>query len=316
MLVRPATHAGSWYSAHASTLTHQLNRLFAHAGDPQQGARILIGPHAGYTYCGERLAETYARWDTLGVRRVVMLGPLHHVYFKNAAWVSRYAYYDTPLGRLPVDTAAAARLCENALFQYMSADADDDEHLFEMHAPFIVHRCRQDGVGVPQIVPIMVLLLSPLLRDDIVAALLPYVEDPHTTVVILLDFCHWGLRFGYTKYLADGTLALLADVRAAPRDVPIHESIRALDRAAMDVAAAGSSAAWDSYIRTTGNTICGQKPVAIVLRLVEEYKRRGGRTAALLVFEWAGYSQSSVVVRASDLSVSYALGYVRLEPTE
>lgn len=315
MLARPASHAGSWYSADASRLAAQISAFFNATPPhlPVRGARILIGPHAGYTYCGARLAETYASWDTKGVRRVFLLGPSHHVYFRDAAKVSKYAYYTTPGGRIPVDTAVCEALVSgSSLFEYMSSSVDDDEHLFEMHVPFLHHRAAADGVDV-KIVPIMISGMSRRLRSDIVAALLPYMRLPENTFVISLDFCHWGRRFGYTTYAPGGDVTDLCDYDDyARKGTPIYKSIEALDRAAMDVASAGLVSDWDGYIEATGNTICGQKPIAIVLALVDALRRAKGALDDS-VFEWIGYSQSSQAVRGSDLSVSYASGYVKLE---
>ena len=81
----------------------------------------------------------------------------------------------------------------------------------------------------------------------------------------------------------------------------------------MLVAGAGSVAKWDSYIETTGNTICGQKPVAVVLLLLERFRASGGELASDEAFQWLGYSQSSKVSSLSDSSVSYASGYVLLK---
>ena len=60
MSIRPATHAGSWYSNNPTKLKNQLDQFFAKARSLKtplsgedasngiDGARILIGPHAGY----------------------------------------------------------------------------------------------------------------------------------------------------------------------------------------------------------------------------------------------------------------------------
>lgn len=316
MLVRSASHAGSWYSADPARLSAQLTHLFAAASvSPQSGSRVLIGPHAGYTYCGARLAEAYSAWDTKSVERVFVLGPSHHVYFRDAAMVSRYGYFDTPLGRLQVDKEVCSHLVHtSSLFKYMSSSVDDDEHLFEMHAPFIVHRCKDEGVA-PKIVPIMISGMSKLLRADIVSALLPYLELPENTFVVLLDFCHWGHRFGYTTYVPGPDLTHLGDFGdiVLSKDAnPIYKSIEVLDRTAMQIATQGLVAKWDSYIDTTGNTICGQKPVAIVLSLIEQYRNQGGKVANEAVFQWLGYSQSSRATHRNDSSISYASGYVQL----
>lgn len=325
MLTRPATHAGSWYSADQATLTRQLAAFFSKAPAQEDGARVLLGPHAGYTYCGQRLAEAYKVWDTRGAERVFILGPSHHVYFKDEVRLSPHAFYDTPLGKVEVDVDVCAQLVNSmelvdglrsskSPFGYMNHTADEDEHLFEMHLPFLVHRCHSDNIAIPQIVPIMISGLSVKTRNAVVSALLPYFKDKRNTFIILSDFCHWGRRFGYTEYVSDMQLALLTTYKSATdKKTPIYKSIEYLDRTAMLIASAGLVAKWDAYIESTGNTICGQKPIAVILLLLERFLESGGETVSDDVFQWVGYSQSSKATAASDSSVSYAAGYVLLK---
>lgn len=303
-MLRPATHAGSWYTGDKRRLAAQIADFFAATGSMVPGARVLIGPHAGYTYCGARLAETYAAWDTTGVRRVFILGPSHHVYFRETAKVSPFARYETPLGLLRVDTEVCDQLVKapGSAFAYMTEDEDEDEHLFEMHAPFVAFRAQKDNVA-PTIVPIMISGMGPRLRDRLVAQLLPYMADPANTFVVLSDFCHWGRRFGYTQYTPKADLSLLAAYKHLLGQ-PLHASIEFLDRSGMRAASAGSTV-WEDYIESTGNTICGQKPVSVVLHLVEKHVDGP-------LFEWIGYLQSGQAVDALDSSVSYASGYVRM----
>lgn len=314
MLIREATHAGSWYSNDRATIASQISALFARAPTLKKGARVLLGPHAGYTYCGQRLAETYNVWDCKSAERVFILGPSHHVYFRDHVQVSSFSSYDTPLGKVPVDTEITEELLQDALFEYMSEEADEEEHLFEMHLPFLVARCHAEKRPAPKIIPIMISGLSKKTRSAVVDALLPYFADEANTFVILSDFCHWGRRFGYTEYIPDMELLLICAYKnAADTKTPIFKLIEYLDRSAMLVAGAGSVAKWDSYIETTGNTICGQKPVAVVLLLLERFRASGGELASDEAFQWLGYSQSSKVSSLSDSSVSYASGYVLLK---
>lgn len=315
-MIRPATHSGSWYSVDPSTLSSQLSGWFVKAPKAQPGARVLIGPHAGYTYCGARLAETYSVWDLSKTKRVFILGPSHHVYFKESVLVTQYDSYETPLGNIEVDVKVCNTLTSQlgkSSFKSMSETIDDDEHLFEMHLPFLVYRCKQESVPLPKIVPIMVSSLSTKARERVVQALAPYFADEENAFVILSDFCHWGKRFGYTKYAPNNDLNELVPYSGArSHEVPIHKSIEYLDMSAMEIASAGTAAKWDSYIDTTGNTICGQTPIGIVLKLIEVYKGGGGLTASNRVFEWLGYSQSEKATKSSDSSVSYASGFVKL----
>ncbi|GEQ67259.1 hypothetical protein JCM33374_g923 [Metschnikowia sp. JCM 33374] len=317
MSTRLASHSGSWYSDDGTTLEQQVSKLLVRAPAQKNGARVILGPHAGYTYCGERLAEAYGVWDCKATSRVFILGPSHHVYFKDTALLSGHAFYDTPIGKVPVDTEVCKKLAGSMseLFDYMSESVDEDEHSFEMHLPFLVGRCRAENVDVPPIIPVMISGLSLRARRAVVDALAPYFADKTTTFVVSSDFCHWGRRFSYTAYVPDSQLVSLTQYKSSlDRKVPIYRSIEYLDRTAMLTASTGSVAKWDAYIETTGNTICGQKPIAIVLSLLEKYSATqdvsstGGET-----FQWLGYSQSSKAVSANDSSVSYAAGYVSLK---
>ncbi|CUM63966.1 uncharacterized protein PRCAT00001554001 [Priceomyces carsonii] len=330
--VRPITHE-LWYGDINNRLGSQIEGYLNKAGlvksetckddtsRPVKGARVLIGPHAGYTYSGERLAETFKVWDTSKVKRIFMLGPSHHVYFRNSVMVSKYEFYETPFGNLPVDVDTIESLVQSksGIFKYMSAVVDEDEHSFEMHAPFIYYMSKDLPQGLPKIIPIMISGMDPNLNSEIAKALQPYFENEENHFIISSDFCHWGPRFGYTEYLKNGetesptakSLISLTSLKQLKSDFPIHKSIENLDKAAMRIATDGSYEAWSDYIQATGNTICGQKPVGVVLKLLEEYKKKQA-TDKDISFSWIGYSQSNKVTRISDSSVSYASGYVKL----
>lgn len=298
MLIRPATHAGSWYLADHSKLESQVGGLLKKALSQRgnaPGARFYIGPHAGYAYAGRKLAETYAALDAEKIKRVFLLGPSHHVYFRSKVLVTKYRAYETPLGNLNVDTAVCKDLCRKhpSVFGYMSEEVDDDEHLFEMHAPFLVHAAAD-----VKFVPIMILGLSLDLRESVVELLLPYMDES-TAFVVLSDFCHWGRRFGYTKYVPGSDISEIELVPGKGTN-SIAESIEVLDSHAFKNI--HSLETWDAYIAWTGNTICGQKPIGVVLRLIEE---------AGIAGSWvhSGFDRSSSPKSLADLSVSYASAF-------
>lgn len=62
--VRRATHAGTWYSSDPRALARQVGGWFADVrGGPTKDLSAVIGPHAGYTYCGRVLAHAYKHLD-------------------------------------------------------------------------------------------------------------------------------------------------------------------------------------------------------------------------------------------------------------
>lgn len=313
MTVRKPSHAGTWYTNDKHELANQLKAWFAVSnktlgGDLVQGARLLIGPHAGLSYSGERLAETYGAWDPSKTKRIFILGPSHHVYFKNHAEVLGYDAYSLPGGEVEVDTAIVEALCNikgksgRKVFARMSDRTDLAEHSFEMHIPFIHFKLPQ-----AKIVPIMISAMDSQLCYDIVDSLTPYLDDKENAFAVLTDFCHWGQSFGFTKYVGINPNVPIEELELddlssrGPSGMPVSKLIELLDRRAMQIASDGDAKLWDRYIERTGNTICGQKPMSVFLRLLEKLD---------VGVQWTGYSQSSAVNSIRDSSVSYASGYV------
>ncbi|KAH3681137.1 hypothetical protein WICPIJ_007912 [Wickerhamomyces pijperi] len=306
---RSATHSGSWYSSDPDRLSKQIERFLTEASTGTvKGARILIGPHAGYSYAGKTLAETFKVWDTSNVG---------------------VDYYETPFGEIPVDKDTIHDLTKHhrSIFKIMDLETDEDEHSFEMHAPYIYKMCQDLPQGIPSIIPLMISHTDDKFNEKICEVLAEYFQSPENHFIISSDFCHWGSRFGYTKYSATGKLEDLGTIshhtsKQLGKDTafPIYSSIEMLDKYAMKVASTGSSRSWRDYIKLTGNTICGQRPILLVLKTIEISNRKVNDTGSGSEaetdssrqgkFKWIGYTQSSKVLSPSESSVSYASGYV------
>ena len=287
--IRPATHSSSWYSGNKQQLQSQISQWFNAAQTNTRG-RFGVGPHAGYTYCGATLAHTYKSLDP-DIERVFVMGPSHFEAFRGVR-TSRFIGYDTPLGTVPVDVEVVRKFHEHGI-KYLSKETDEEEHALEMHLPML-HYVAPNAKFVPLLFGDVGLDQEQVLLD----LLAPYVTDPATAFVVSSDFCHWGSRFRYTMYTPTGMEAL-APVSSHTVTKPIWQSIAELDKACMEIASLGSADKWNSFIKETGNTVCGQRPLGVLLRL-------GERTGQPLEFDWLDYSQSSKVKSPSESSVSYA----------
>ncbi|PGH11847.1 AmmeMemoRadiSam system protein B [Helicocarpus griseus UAMH5409] len=329
---REATHAGSWYSDHEPTLTRQLDQWLAQVPNelpgigslPVPGARIIIAPHAGYAYSGPCAAYAYKALDLSKAKRIFLLGPSHHHHLSTLA-LPTLTSYKTPLSPdpLPLDTTLISHLLTTApsstnhRFTTMSPSVDSAEHSLELHLPYIHHLLRRQHPDIltsqyPPLVPIMVGATSSSTESAFGALLAPYLADPENAFIISSDFCHWGLRFGYTYYVPDAPApapelplsypalplpmpeldeAVVKDavagvvggdmLRAKDRvgrgpGVPaIHESISACDVACMTAIAAGEMKGWLEVLRGTGNTVCGRHPIGVVLAGLEVVRGKG-----------------------------------------
>ncbi|OJD16985.1 AmmeMemoRadiSam system protein B [Emergomyces pasteurianus Ep9510] len=221
---REATHAGSWYSDHEPTLSNQLETWLARVPNqlpgvgqlPVPGARIIIAPHAGYAYSGACAAWAYKALDLSKAKRIFLLGPSHHHHLSTLA-LPQLTSYSTPLSPdpLPLDTDLITHLLtatinnnSNARFTTMSGPIDAAEHSLELHLPYIHHLLRAlypntPTKQYPPLVPMMVGSTSPATEAAFGALLAPYLADETNAFIISSDFCHWGMRFGYTYYVPD-----------------------------------------------------------------------------------------------------------------
>ena len=135
--VRRASVAGMFYPGDRARLEGAVRGLLADTKADGPAPAAIIAPHAGYVYSGPVAASAHARLAPLAgkVRRVVLIGPAHRLAFRGIA-VSDAESFATPLGEIPIDRAAVARIV--ALPQVKRLDeAFDGEHCLEVHLPFL-----------------------------------------------------------------------------------------------------------------------------------------------------------------------------------
>lgn len=317
MSTRRATHAGSWYVADPGSLGRELDDWLArarhedghaahsHGQQAHAHARAIIGPHAGYRYCGACGGHAYARIQPDKVRRVFILGPSHHVRLSGCA-LSGCTKYATPFYDLTIDRAMNAELMATEEFEVMSLEADEDEHSIEMHLPYIARVMQDKGgrhgggdgtVGGFTVVPVLVGSLSPEKEAKYGRIFAKYLADPQNLFIISSDFCHWGNRFRYTLYDSEKG--------------QIHEFIKSLDYEGMRIIETLNHEAFTAYLKRTGNTICGRHPIGVFLGAVNALKHRG-TNGYRMAFDFLNYDQSNAAKSSRDSSVSYAAGVYTL----
>jgi AmmeMemoRadiSam system protein B len=281
--IRKATHAGSWYTDSSSLLTHELNSYLQPASIHQssENLKILIGPHAGYSFSGPTAGWAYKSINPNNFSTIFILGPSHHAYFQGCS-LPFSTSYSTPLGDLPVDSSIIETLRKSGGFGELSKKVEEKEHSLEMHLPFIRHVFLGKDV---KIVPIMVgdVTLDSVTRYG--RTLERYLKDNRTLFVVSSDFCHWGENFEYMPY-----------DRSKGK---IFQSIESLDREGMRLIEQHDLPGFKRYLEMTENTICGCNPIMIALATIRE-------SSLNLRTEFVRYAQSNQVETSDDFSVSYA----------
>ncbi|KAI1815581.1 UPF0103-domain-containing protein [Poronia punctata] len=317
---REAGKAGSWYEEDAEILSEQLDGFLDNvpatidgSTPPIPGAKVIIAPHAGYSYSGPCAAWAYKCLDLSGAKRIFLLGPSHTYYLRGCA-LTKFAKYATPFGDLTVDEEVVQALRDTGEFQDMTTRGDEDEHSLEMHLPYIYKRLTQTFASTseyPTLVPILVGDNNRAQEKQFGALLAPYLQDPDNVFVVSSDFCHWGARFSYTAYTPGGVVENIASLtykNRKPTDPPIHESIKLIDQLSINAIAGGHHDDFVDNLKKTKNTVCGRHPIGVTMAALE-ILANNSPDANKYKFKFVQYQRSSLVEEYADSSVSYASAY-------
>jgi AmmeMemoRadiSam system protein B len=184
--IRPPAVAGTFYPAEPAALRSTIARSFAMAARKpaaKPAPKALVVPHAGYVYSGPIAASAYLRVEPArdSIRRVVLLGPNHHVPVRGVALSSADAWL-TPLGTVPVDDEHRSTLQR---FGWVTTDdvAHGPEHCLEVQLPFL-----QTVLADFELVPLLVGESSPAEVSAVIDALW---GGPETLVVVSTDLSHY-----------------------------------------------------------------------------------------------------------------------------
>jgi len=243
---RPAV-AGAFYPSDPATLRGQLDSYLEEAEiSPGTGDIIaLVSPHAGYAYSGRAAGYGFKLLKGRGYDRVIILGPTHYVSFRGAS-IPAVDYYETPLGKVPLDLRVCRALLKEVLFSTVP-QAHGPEHAIEVQLPFL-----QEVLGDFKAVPV---LLGSLSKEDYgqIARAISKHLDSKTLVVASSDFTHYGPNYSYEPF---------------PSDKQTPDRLRELDAGAIEKILQLRPADFQSYVRKTGATICGRKPILLLLHLL------------------------------------------------
>jgi MEMO1 family protein len=279
--------SGSWYPEDPDDLLELICGLFARS-EERTGRYLakpvgLVVPHAGIVYSGAVAAAAYRHLQRHRPDRVVLLGFAHRGS-PPGVWIPEVRAIRTPLGDSTVDAGAAAELLKDGGFRAMRESVLCD-HSIEIQLPFL-----QYAAPGARLLPVYVSHLSTEARAA-AAGRLAELAGPGTVFVASSDFTHFGRSFSYQPF---------------PVDRRTGDRLQDLDERTIDHASSLRPEMFLGSLRTTGSTVCGSEPIALLLETMRRIESSGDE----IFQETLDYQTSGEITGDFHHSVSYAaLGY-------
>jgi len=271
-----------WYSADTEVLSEQIEGLFQKAQvEPINNVIALILPHAGYRYSGQTAVCGLKTTDKK-YRRIIIIGPSHHISMEEILSVPRVTHYETPLGQVPLDVEFINKLLKYSVFQNIP-QAHKYEHGFQEHSVQIELPLLQYSRKDFELVPIVAGGCS-LQTITKAATILRSLVDEETLVIVSSDFVHYGRGHLYVPFTEN-----------------IPEQIKELDMGAYEHIAGLDAQGFLEYKYSTGTTICGYIPIAVLLSMLDEPVR-----AELINYTTSGELTGDFTNSVSYLSVAFS----------
>jgi AmmeMemoRadiSam system protein B/AmmeMemoRadiSam system protein A len=267
--------AGRFYSGTEEALLKSVETLLQKVPESEGASKIaaLVSPHAGYTYSGQTAAYGYNALKGETFQRVILLGPSHYAAFRGLS-IPDVDSYRTPLGEVLLDQEACKNLKKHPLIN-SHPSAHRQEHSLEVQLPFL-----QTVLHDFKIVPVVI---GHLEEEDypVLAKVISSRADENTLIIASSDFTHYGPRYDYL-----------------PFEEEVPENLSRLDRGALHEILEVDRSGFLAYKNRTKDTICGFRPIALLLEVLS---MKGVRQGKLL-----HYTTSGAVTGDFANSVSYA----------
>jgi AmmeMemoRadiSam system protein B len=203
----------------------------------------VVAPHAGYEYSGPVAAHSYLHVSTLPDPDLLVVVAPNHYGVGSGVSTYKEGYWETPLGRLQVDSRASRALVDAGVASF-DHDAHRLEHSLEVQLPFLQ---RIYGDSVP-LLPISLLFQDQETTEAVAEALIEVLRDKKAVLVASSDLTHYEP----------------AEVAKA-KDIPLLEEATKMD---VD--------GFYSVLEKLQVTACGYGAIATVMRVAPSLGLRRG----------------------------------------
>lgn len=138
-MLRHAAVSGRFYPSNKEKLVRELKEYLAGSEEKRKVLGCVV-PHAGYMYSGHVAGAVFARMDLPA--RFIILCP-NHTGMGAPLSIMSEGEWETPLGRVPIDTPLARKLSRACPLLNEDEKAHLAEHSLEVQLPFLQHLKRE-----------------------------------------------------------------------------------------------------------------------------------------------------------------------------
>ncbi|WP_296823060.1 AmmeMemoRadiSam system protein B [Sulfurovum sp.] len=143
--------------------------------------KAVIVPHAGYIYSGFTANCAYQFLKRSKAKRIIVIGPSHHYYFKGISG-SYYEAYETPCGEIPIDSPYLFALAKQFNIGF-EPQAHAKEHSTEVQMPFIKYYFPHTKV--------IELIYGDMAVKELANLILALLHNKENAVIISSDLSHF-----------------------------------------------------------------------------------------------------------------------------
>ncbi|AKF24513.1 hypothetical protein YH65_03250 [Sulfurovum lithotrophicum] len=186
--IRKAAVAGSFYPERCREVKRYIrgfNAAFDRLSIKKEildiRPRTVIVPHAGYIYSGFTANFAYRFLKHTKPKRIIVIGPSHHYYFKGVS-ASYFENYETPCGDIKIDTPYLFALAKKFNIGF-DPRAHEKEHSTEVQMPFIKHYFHQ--------IKVIELIYGDVSPKELTMIITALLNNPDNAVVISSDLSHF-----------------------------------------------------------------------------------------------------------------------------
>jgi len=146
LLVRRPAVAGQFYPSDPAELSSLIDRCYLHplgpgktppAPETKGEAVAVVCPHAGYVYSGPVAAHSYLHASSLADPELIVVVAPNHYGIGSGVSTFKEGEWETPLGRMKVDSEAAKELVGLEDTVAFDPGAHRLEHSLEVQLPFL-----------------------------------------------------------------------------------------------------------------------------------------------------------------------------------